>query len=251
MRALVLAMLPALALGAVDKGAWTLSSSDLPGRVQFSLQSSWDDDHHFSSSSTWNIGELRGLDWSTAGKHDVHFTIARDAGTVDCEGFVRDGAGAGLFTFRSNPQYSREMSALGFSGIFPGIDEERLFAFAIHDVSLAFARDIKAAGVSGLDAGDLLKFRIHGVTPEFIRDLRSAGIGVSEAHDLVAFRIHGVSPEYVAELARLGYAHPEAHDLIALRIHGVTPEYIEHLRARGVQNLTLHQLVTLRIHGID
>jgi hypothetical protein len=186
------------------------------------LQSSWNEDHHFSSSSDWNIGDLRGLDWTTdgnrTGKHDVHFTIARDAGTVDCEGFVRDGAGAGLFTFRSNPQYSREMDALGFSGV----DEERLFSFAIHDVSLAFARDIKAAGVSGVDADDLRKFRIHGVTPE-----------------------------YVNELARLGYAHPEAHELIALRIHRVTPEYIEHLRARGVQNLTLRQLVTLRIHGID
>jgi hypothetical protein len=244
---LALAILPALALAAVDHGEWTLSSSGLPGKVEFSLQSSWSDDHHFSTSSDWSISDLRGLDWSTAGKHDVRFTIARDAGTIECEGFVRDGSGAGLFTFHANPQYASEMAALGFSGV----SDERQFAFAIHDVSLAFARDIKAAGVNGLDANKLIAFRIHGVSPEFVRGLRTAGLDTGDNDKLIAFRIHGVSPEYVNELARLGYSHPAADELIALRIHGVTPEYIEKLQARGVQNLTLRQLVALRIHGID
>jgi hypothetical protein len=264
------------ALSADENGEWTLNQSDIPDHLQFSLQSSQGGYRHFSSSSDWNTSEFRGLDLSTSGKHDVRFTIARDAGSFECEGFVDNGAGAGLFTFRANAQYDQQMASLGF----PGISNDRQFAFAVHDVSLAFARGLQASGVKGLDvdklvafrihgvspefikslkaagvdANDedkLIAFRIHGVSPEFVKSLKAAGVDISDSNKLIAFRIHGVSPEFVNDLARLGYAHPDPDKLVALRIHGVTPEYIETLRSRGVQNLTLDQLIALRIHGIE
>jgi len=261
---------------AVDKGEWTLSQSEDPAKVRLFLHSQRDGDHSFSSNSDWNAADLKGLDWGTAGKHDVRFTIARDAGTIQAEGFLKDGSGAGLLTFQGNSQYSSQMSALGFSGV----TNDDLFAYTLHDVSLEFVRAIKAAGVTDLDVHKLIALRIHGVTPTFIRDIHStgvneleaeklvafrihgvspefvkalatAGIGTVDPERLIAFRIHGVSPEFVGQLNRLGFAHPDAEKLIALRIHGVTPEYIEKMRARGMQNLTLDQLINLRIHGID
>ncbi len=198
-------------------GEWTLSRSDVAGKVHFSMESA-SDGHSFSNSSDWNVSDLQGLDLATPGKHDVHFTITRDAGAIDAEGFARESDGAGLYTFRPNPQYSREMESLGF----PGVTSERQLAFALHDVSLAYARAMKGAGIDGLDA-----------------------------RKLIAFRIHKVTPEYVKELERLGFPHPDPERLIALRIHRVTPEYIEKLRAHGVQNVTLDQLIALRIHGIE
>lgn len=259
-----------------QNGEWTISGSEVPGKVHISFESARDGEHEFSNSSDWNLSDFQGLDLATPEKHDVHFTLARDAGRLEAEGFARDGQGAGLFTFRANPQYSRDMEALGF----PGITDERLFSFALHDVSLAYAREMKGLGLEGLDANKLLAcrifhvdaafvnelraagvnvtsadrliaFRIHKVTPDFIRDLRSAGLNVTDPDKLVAFRIHKVSPDFVKDLERLGYARPEPDQLIALRIHGVTPEYIEKLRAHGIQNLTLDQLVKLRIHGIE
>jgi hypothetical protein len=256
-------------------GEWTLSRSDDQGKVRFSLQSS-KDGKHFNTSSDWNASDFHGLDWSTPGRHDVRFTISRDAGTIECEGFLKDREGAGLFTFLPNPQYSSEMQALGF----PGVSSEEQFAFAIHDVSLAFARQMKSAGIQDLDADKLIAFRIHGVTVEFVRDIRAAGLSVSEADKLIAFRIHGVSPkfindlraagvnvtdpdkliafrihgvssEFVKQVQHLGYSHPDPDQLIAMRIHGVTPDYIASLRAHGMHNLTLEQLVSLRIHGIN
>jgi hypothetical protein len=241
----VLALLPFTALGAIENGSWTLSSAEQPGTVQFSLQGA-NGGHHFNSSSDWQLVDLRGLDWTTAAKHDVHFTIARDAGTIDGQGFVQDQRGAGLFTFKSNPQYQQDMSKLGYS-----FEDKDLFSAAVFDVSLEFVRALKSLGVRGLDAGKLLAFRIHGVTPEFIRNLRAAGLEAADAGNLIAFRIHGVSAEFVGELSHLGYPHAPPDQLIALRIHGVTPEYIEGLRSKGMQNLTLDQLVSLRIHGID
>jgi hypothetical protein len=269
-----LALLPPIAFGAVQNGSWNLAAADQPGSVQFSLQSSQGDDH-FSTSSTWKLADLRGLDWSGAAKHDVSFAIARDAGTIECKGFVEDRRGAGLFTFQPNPQYRAEMAKLGFD-----FDERELFSATLFDVSFEFAHAMKSAAVRGLDARKLLAFRIHGVTPQSIRDLRAAGLEAADADKLIAFRIHGVSPEFIhdlraadidtadpdkliafrihgvsaqfaEEISHLGFPHAAPEKLIALRIHDVTPEYIEALRSKGLQNLTLDQLISLRIHGID
>jgi hypothetical protein len=240
-----LLLFPLAAAAATSTGTWTLDSADQPGKVQFSLQGS-SPGHHFNTSSAWLLTDLRGLDWAGAAKHDVHFTIQRDAGNIDCEGFVQDHRGSGLFTFKSNPQYGAEMAKLGFS-----FEDRQFLSAAIFDVSFNFARAMQSAAVRGLDAGKLFAFRIHGVTPEFIRDLRAAGIDTTDPDKLIAFRIHGVSPEFAGEISHLGYPHAPPEQLIALRIHGVTPQYIEGLRSKGMQNLTLEQLISLRIHGID
>ena len=239
-----LALCPPIAFGAIDSGSWSLAAAE-QGKVQFSLARSGAG-HHSETSSPWQLAELHGLDWATAAKHDVHFTIARDAGTIDCNGVVEDERGGGLFTFKPNPQYLQEMQQQGFS-----FKDDQLFSATVFDVSVEFVRALKGLSVQGLDAGKLLAFRIHGVSPEFVRDLRAAGVQATEADRLIAYRIHGVSPEFAGELTHLGYAHAPPEQLIALRIHGVTPEYIESLRSKGLQNLTLDQLISMRIHGID
>jgi hypothetical protein len=270
----LLVSLPLIASGTDRSGSWSVSPSDQPGSVQFSLQSSEANDH-FSTSSSWKLADLRGLDLAVSAKHDVSFAIARDAGSVDCKGFVQDQHGAGLFTFRPNSQYRAEMAKLGFdfedrqlfsaaifdvsfefarsmkSAALRGLDADKLLAFRIHGVTPEFVRDLRAAGLEAADAGKLIAFRIHGVSPEYIRDLRSAGIDATDSDTLIAFRIHGVSAEFAGEISHLGFPHAPPEQLIALRIHGVTPQYIEGLRAKGMQNLTLDQLINLRIHGID
>src|SRR6202789_827451 len=270
----VLALLSPIAFGAVQNGSWSLGPSDQPGSVEFSLQSSEGNDH-YNTSSTWKLADLRGLDWVAAAKHDVSFAIARDAGTVDCKGFVQDQRGAGLFTFQPNPQYRPEMAKLGFefddrelfsatlfdvsfdfaramkSAAVRGLDAGKLLAFRIHGVTPQFVRDLRGAGLEAADAGKLIAFRIHGVTPAFVNELRGAGLKVTDEDKLIAFRIHGVSAEFAGQIGHLGFPHAPPDQLIALRIHGVTPEYIEGLRSKGMQNLTLDQLISLRIHGID
>ena len=97
----LLLLAPVLALGAIDHGEWTLSRSELGNKVYLSLHGG-DGRHSMNMSSDWNPDDLKGLDWGTAGKHDVQFSIARDAGTIYGEGFLKDGSGAGLFTFHAN-----------------------------------------------------------------------------------------------------------------------------------------------------
>src|SRR5260370_1078531 len=203
--------------GESQSGDWTIRRSDVPGKVEFSLMDSRAG-RPFHYSSEWPASDFSGLDFSKAGRQEVHFTIARDAGKFECEGFLQNGEGAGLFHFVADPKYPQEMKSLGFERI----DDERQLAMAIHDISLKFASDIKAENLQGLDTDKL-----------------------------IAFKIHGVSPDFIGQLQKLGYSHPEPDQLIAMRIHGVTPDFITGLQSRGMKNLTINQLVSLRIHGID
>jgi hypothetical protein len=272
--ALALGFSPALRAAEEFNGNWTMRPSKQPGQVYFGLIHHRDGGNS-QSESDWPVSEFRGLDLASTPKHDVQFDIARDAGRFDCEGYLKNGEGAGIFHFVANAQYPKAMSALGFSGI----DDEMQFAMAVHDVSLDFAKEMKAEKLSGLDTDMLIAFRIHGVTPQFIRDIRAAGLATNDAGKLVAFRIHGVTPEmvrevrdsglavsddeliafrihgvtpaFIANVEKQGFAHLEPDQLVAMRIHGVTPEYIADMKARGLKNLTIDQLVNLRIHGID
>src|SRR5579871_6853395 len=130
----------------VRKGDWTITKSDEPGKVEFSLI-----EHHHGGNSShqsdWPANSFQGVDFSKPGRQDVHFTITRDAGKIDCEGFLKDGEGAGLFHFHPDANYPREMQSLGFP-----IDDEKQYAMAIQDVSLEFARQMRGEHLSGLDA---------------------------------------------------------------------------------------------------
>lgn len=226
-------------------GSWTITHSDEPGKVSFALI--YHRQHNNSNHQTeWPVGEFHGVDFAKTGKQDVKFTIARDAGRFDCEGYLDNGEGAGVFHFTAEPQYVSQLAALDFNGI----DADKQFSMAILDVSVAFAKESKAENVKGLDTDKLIAFRIFNVNRDFIEALRKAGLAANDADKLVAFRIHGVSPEMVNFLHQAGY-QPDDDTLVAMRIHGVSPEFISTMQSRGMKNLTIDQLVNLRIHGID
>ena len=209
-------------------GSWTIERSEEPGKVEFTLI------HHehgnnSTHSSAWPTNVFVGLDVSRPGKQEVKFTIARDAGSLDCEGYLNDGEGAGTFRFQADPKYASEMNAMGFTGI----DLEKQYSMAVMDVSLNFAKEMKGEHLQGLNTDKLIAFRIFNVNSAFIHELRDAGINVSDCDKLVAFRIHGVTPEMVRFLRKAG-CQPDEDKLIAMRIHGATPDFIEalHLNAR-------------------
>ena len=225
-------------------GDWTMSLSDVAGHVQFSLIESRHSGHS-EHSSDWPLSGFQGLDISKSGRHEVHFTIARDAGKFDCEGFLDNGEGAGLFHFLPNPQYAEAMKALGFDGVA----EEKQLAMAAQDVSLEFARAMKGEHLEGLDTDKLIAFRIFNVSGDFIHQIRAAGLNITSSDKLVAFRIHGVTPEMIRTLRQEGYT-PDEDKLIALRIHGATPEWMAQMSKLGYNHLDLDKLIAFRIHGV-
>jgi hypothetical protein len=228
----------------VRSGDWTIHKSDEAGKVEFSLISHQHGGNS-SHSSDWPSTSFSGVDFSKPGRQDVHFTIVRDAGKIECEGFLDNGEGAGIFHFHPDPNYASEMHKLGFS-----MDEEEQYGAAVQDVSLEFARQMKNEHLSDLDTDKLIAFRIFGVASAFIADLRAAGLKISDSDKLVAFRIHGVTPQMIRTLHEAGYS-PDEDTLIAMRIHGATPEWMEELKKRGYDHVDLEQLIAFRIHGVS
>jgi hypothetical protein len=228
----------------VRHGDWTISKSDFPGKVEFSLIERHDGGMS-NHNSLWPVSAFQGLDLSKPGRQDVNFSVTRDAGKIDCEGFLKDGEGAGLFHFQPDPNYPREMQSLGFP-----LDEEKQFAMAVQDVTLDFAKEMKAQHLSNLDTDKLVAFRIFGVDSAFIQAMHTEGLKTTDSDKFVAFRIHGVSPEMVRTLHQSGYS-PDEDTLIALRIHGATPEWMAQIKQRGYDHLDLEKLIAFRIHGVS
>ena len=228
----------------VRSGDWTIRHSDQAGKVEFSLI-----EHrrggNSSHESDWPINSFSGVDFSKAGRQDVHFTIARDAGKIECEGFLSNGEGAGIFHFQPDPNYLREMRQLDFA-----VDDDKQYSMAVQDVSLEFARQMRNQHLTNLDADKLTAFRIFRVDSDFVEDLRAAGLEISDSDKLVAFRIHGVTPQMIRFLHQAGYS-PDEDTLIAMRIHGATPEWMEELKKRGYDHVDLEQLIAFRIHGVS
>lgn len=228
----------------IRAGNWTITRSDEPNKLEFSLI-----EHHrggnSSNESDWPVTSFPGVDFSKPGRQDVHFTISRDAGKIECEGYLNDGEGAGLFHFHPDPNYPGEMQKLNFP-----VDEEKQYGMAVHDVSLDFARQMRSEHLTDLDIDKLIAFRIFRVDSAFIEELRAAGLKISDSDKLVAFRIHGVTPQMIRSLHEAGYA-PDEDTLIAMRIHGATPEWIAELKKHGYDHVDLEQLIAFRIHGVS
>src|SRR5215472_13034117 len=151
----------------VRSGSWAITKSDEAGKVEFALM---EHRHNGMSNhqSEWPMSAFPGVDFSKSGKQDVQFTISRDAGRIEAEGYLKDGEGAGVFHFQPDPNFPREMHTLGFE-----IDEEKQYEMTVQDVSLAFAREMKGENLSGLDADKLIAFRIFKVDKTFIEGLRA------------------------------------------------------------------------------
>jgi hypothetical protein len=225
-------------------GDWTIRKSEQSGKVEFSLI----ERHRGGNSShesDWPASAFQGVDFSQPGRQDVHFTVTRDAGKIVCEGYLKDGEGAGLFTFEPNPDYARQMQSLGFS-----VDDDEQYSMAVQDVSLEFARQMKGEHLTDLDAGKLIAFRIFKVDSQFIADIRGAGLNVTDSDKLVAFRIHGVTPQMIRSLQQAGYS-PDEDELIAMRIHGATLEWMQALKKQGYDHVEIEKLIAFRIHGVS
>jgi hypothetical protein len=221
----------------VSDGRWSMQPSEKPGMVQFSLHSASAGFTHVTNRPT---RDFTGLDLAK----DTEFTLVRDAGKFEFAGALSDGSGAGSFKFVPDARYPQEMKALGFDGV-----TEEQVQFAIHDVSLNFAREMKSANLQNLDSDKLVAFRIHGVSRKFIDDIQAAGLNERDSDQLIAFRIHGVTPELVKRVSAAGYT-VDSESLVALRIHGATPEYMDDLKKRGYGGIPLEQVVEFRIHGV-
>src|SRR6187551_3614282 len=101
------------AAAAEMRGTWGADAKDDDsGRLQFSL----------NARKNGNMGmgiplsDFTGLTWAqvrSATRTPVHFTMRREAGTIEFDGTFRDEQGGGDFAFTPNPEYPGMLRKLG------------------------------------------------------------------------------------------------------------------------------------------
>jgi beta-lactamase regulating signal transducer with metallopeptidase domain len=224
-------------------GTWEIRATSTEGRIQLRLVE-WNS----SSSSIVPIERLEGLTAAalagTGGP--VQFQLRRDAGTFVFEGVVRNGVGAGTFSFKPDSIFPSELAKRGFA--VPTALEQ--YQLARHDIGYAFVDELKAQGYQETRTSELVRAGHHGVNVPYLRDMGALGYRLGTLAQLITLRDHGVTPDYVRELSDQGYKGLSADGLRQARDHGITPDYVRAMRDAGYGALTMDQLIKARDHGV-
>lgn len=238
-------------------GEWTASSKDeKPDKIHLSFEFRSEKGGRNQHGSSFAYSDLRGLSADQAQNGKVSFSLAREAGTIDCEGSFVNGKGAGTFRFSPNYQFADAMKARGFdfakSSKHGSHDVDmRLFTATTLNITTAFADDLKSANFGVLDVDDLFKASIFKITPQFMAEMKATGFPNLGMEDLVKARIFKVDPEYVRQVNDMGFPNMEFENLVKFRIFKVEPEFLNALKAEGLANLSSEDVVKFRIFKID
>jgi hypothetical protein len=168
-------------------------------KMHLSLKSSMRSERgrwNMSFSEDIRLKEFEGLEQAVESASASEFELRREAGTFIFKGRFKNGRGSGDFQFAANPDFAKNMKALGYSK--PAIDQ--VFMLAMNDVGISFIKEMQALGYNKLAIDKLVQMAIHGVTPLFVKEMAELGYKNLAIDQLVQLRIHGVDAEYVKEM---------------------------------------------------
>jgi uncharacterized protein (UPF0335 family) len=230
-------------------GQWTAEvKRDKPGEIQMTYHRRSETGGFSMTGGSVPLGELQGLTSEAvlSARSNVNFNVIREAGTLACEGYFREGKGAGFWTFTPNGSFLAAMRERGYGDL----TGEDAFRAAMNKLTMSFIEDLKSAGYDHIEFKHLLRAASHGVTPSFIREMQSAGYQNLTLEELVRARNHNVNGQYVKEVRAMGFDKQPLEKLIRLRNHRITQEFINWMRSAGFDNLSIDQLIRLRNHDI-
>ena len=231
-------------------GEWKANySAEKPDKIQinFSRRSSkGEGENNFGSS--FDLTDLQNLNASqlSGANNTVRFSLAREAGTIECEGAFSGGKGAGTFRFTPNAQFVSAMQSRGFA-----FDADELFAAASLNLTVNFTDDLLSANFGKLETGDLFKAVIFKITPQFMSEMKASGFPNLAMEDLVKARIFKIDADFVRQISALGFLTNSFENLVQMKIFKITPEFIGEIRAEGFNDIKIEELVQMKIFKID
>ncbi|HYP01964.1 MAG TPA: hypothetical protein VER76_17365 [Pyrinomonadaceae bacterium] len=230
-------------------GQWTAEvNRSKPDEIQITYHRRSETGGFSMSGARVALGELQGLTSEAvfSSRANVNFNVLRPAGTFACEGYFREGRGAGFWTFTPSRSFLSEMRARGYNDL---TDEDMLRA-ALHNLTTNFIEDLRSVGYDRLEFKQLMRASSHGVTLAFIREMQSAGYQGLSIEELVRARNHNINGQYVKEVRAMGFDKQPLEKLVRLRNHKITQEFINHMRSAGFDGLSIEELIRLRNHRI-
>lgn len=230
-------------------GQWTAElNRDKPGEVQLTYHRRSEGGGFSMTGGAVSLNELQGLNTEAAwsARANVNFNVVREAGTFQCEGYFREGKGAGFWTFTPSRSFVSAMRERGYDNL---TDEDMLRA-ALHKLTTNLIADLRSAGYDKLEFKQLLRASSHNITPEFIREMQSAGFQGLSIEELIRARNHNIDSRYVREVRAMGFDKQPLEKLIRLRNHNITHDFIKRMRSAGFDGLSIEELIRLKNHNI-
>ena len=241
-------------------GDWTASiAADKPNEIKLTFERRTNESGKNHMGATYNFADLQGLSREQVlSGGSVRFSLAREAGRIDCEGSFQNGKGSGTFRFKANQGFVSAMKSRGFdfekkssTSIEERDFENRLFAAATLNVTTALADDLLSANFGKLDVNDLFKAAIFKVDSKFMREMKASGFPNLGMEELVKARIFKIDADFVTRVTEMGFDKESFEGLVKMRIFKVTPEFITEVRNEGLTNISVEDLVKMRIFKID
>lgn len=240
-------------------GTWTADSREnKDGKIQINLELKRNGTNRHQVGQSYEYSELQGLSSNPNGR--VSFRLAREAGTIQCDGEFVNGRGSGTFTFTPNSAFVDGMRGRGFdftkqSAKKNGEEQyevsDRLFTAAALNVTTALADDLLSANFGKLDVDDLVKAAIFKIDGKYMAEMKATGFQNLGMEELVKGRIFKIDADYVRQVAEMGFDNRDFEDLVKFRIFKVTPEFLSSLKNEGFTNLSSEEVVKFRIFNID
>ncbi len=224
-------------------GTWEIRPADAQGMVHLRIT-----ELNSSSGTNVPVDQLEGLTGAqlTGVGGPVQFKVRRDAGTFTFEGIIRNGVGAGTFSFAADPSFPDAMVKRGFAR--PTSTEQ--YQMARHDIGFAFIDELTKQGYGKPQTSDLVRAGQHGVRADYLRDMAALGYRLGTLDALITLRDHGVTAAYVRELADNGYRGLSADGIREARDHGITTDYVRGMRDAGFGSVSMEELIKARDHGV-
>ena len=234
-------------------GTWT-ADNDKEGKIQLNLELRRNGSNRHQVGHSYEYSELQGLSREQMQNGKVSFRLAREAGTIQCDGEFVNGKGSGTFTFTPNSAFVDGMRSRGFDftkqSVKKGPDEndisDRLFTAAALNVTTALADDLLSANFGKLDVDDLFKAAIFKIDAGFVKQVADMGFDNRDFEDLVKFRIFKVTPEFLVALKNEGFTNLSAEEVVKFRIFNIDTDFIKKAKAEN-PNVTVEEMVQIKI----
>jgi hypothetical protein len=245
-------VVPAEAQESTISGTWAaeVKPDKADTEIQFTFNRRTRSGHSSMSGNGFALADFQGLtreQVTASGNTQVSFRLAREAGTVECQGSFRDGKGAGDWRLVPSQAFKSAMRTRGYEDL----TDEQVFTSVMVNVTSKYVDDFKSMGFDQLDYQEVIKGRIFNVTPQFASELKSLGFDNLDLEDLVKARIFNVDAEFIRQVQAMGFDKQSLEGLVKFRIFKITPQFISEMKSAEFENLTSEELVKLRIFEIS
>ena len=196
-------------------------------------------------STAFRPSELIGLEVSSfhgSGTRQLHFSIDREAGRLDCFGNGGNNFASGNCRFAENPAFRELLVSRGIGHA----TSEQMFGLMAVNAHRDLIDSLAAARYPAPHINDLMALSALGVDRQYIGAMSRAGYRPNGLQSLIEFKALGITPEWIAGFVGIGYGDVPGDGLVRMRALGITPAFISDYQRIGYRNLPVETLVQLK-----